>query len=41
MVESEIPVVRFGGDKAKPDTLYQGMQPLTPADIVETVVWCA
>jgi len=34
-------VVRFGGDKAKADAVYKGVEPLTPDDIAEVVVFTA
>ena len=40
-VQSEFATVRFEGDAEKAAQIYQGFQPLTPADIAETVFWCA
>lgn len=33
--------MRFGGDKAKADAVYKGVEPLTPDDIAELVVFTA
>lgn len=41
LAESEFSVVRFQGDKEKADAVYEGTQPLTPADIASTVYWIA
>jgi len=41
LADTEFSTVRFHGDKAKADAVYTGMQPLTPADIAESVYWAA
>jgi serine 3-dehydrogenase len=41
MVETEFTVVRNGGDQAASDTFYAGVNPLTGADIAQTVLWVA
>lgn len=38
MVESEFSVVRLGS-KEKADAVYEGMTPLSPKDIAETISW--
>jgi len=38
-VETEFSVIRHGGDKAKADAVYAGVEPLTPDDIAEIIVF--
>ncbi|MGZ4097321.1 MAG: SDR family NAD(P)-dependent oxidoreductase [Bacteroidia bacterium] len=41
MVETEFSIVRFDGDEERAKKVYQGMQPLKPEDIAETIYWVA
>jgi 3-hydroxy acid dehydrogenase/malonic semialdehyde reductase len=41
MADTEFSLVRFGGDRAKADSTYTGMRPLTGDDIAESVYWAA
>ena len=39
MAETEFSLVRFSGDAAKAAKVYEGVKPLTPADVAEAVLW--
>jgi NADP-dependent 3-hydroxy acid dehydrogenase YdfG len=39
MVETEFSIVRFDGDSERAKKVYEGMKPLTPEDIAETIWW--
>ena len=41
MVETEFSIVRFDGDEDRAKKVYEGMQPLSPEDIAETIFWVA
>jgi len=39
LVETEFSVVRFGGDQAAADAVYEGVDPITPDDVAECVLF--
>ncbi|MBE8474444.1 SDR family NAD(P)-dependent oxidoreductase [Streptomyces justiciae] len=39
MVRSEFALVRFKGDQDRADALYEGIRPLAPEDVADTVLW--
>lgn len=39
MVETDFSMVRFKGDAQRAGAVYEGVQPLTPEDIAETIRW--
>jgi NADP-dependent 3-hydroxy acid dehydrogenase YdfG len=39
MVRTEFATVRFRGDSAKADALYDGITPLRPEDVADAVLW--
>jgi len=41
MVETEFSLVRFHGDAKRATRVYDGIDPLTPADVAEAVLFCA
>ncbi len=41
LVETEFSIVRFRGDSARATKTYQGLKPLTPADVAEAIAWVA
>ena len=41
MAKTEFALVRFKGDTARAEKLYEGMEPLTAEDVAETLVWVA
>lgn len=41
LVETEFSLVRFAGDAERAKAVYRGMEPLTPEDIADCIVWAA
>jgi len=41
MANTEFSLVRFAGDQAKADKVYDGVEPLTAEDVAEAIVWVA
>jgi 3-hydroxy acid dehydrogenase / malonic semialdehyde reductase len=40
MAETEFSLVRFGGDAARAAKVYEGVTPLSGADVAEAILWC-
>jgi 3-hydroxy acid dehydrogenase / malonic semialdehyde reductase len=41
LVETEFSIIRFHGDEARAAKVYQGLQPLTPEDVADVMLFCA
>ena len=41
IVETEFSLVRFHGDAKRASGVYDGLDPLTPADVAEAILFCA
>ena len=41
MVETEFSLVRFHGDAERASGVYDGLDPLTPGDVAEAILFCA
>ncbi len=41
MVETEFSIIRFEGDEDRAKKVYEGLQPLHPDDVAETIYWVA
>jgi hypothetical protein len=41
LVPTEFSEVRFHGDRARAEKVYQNTRPLSAADVAEAIVWCA
>jgi len=39
MVETEFSIVRFHGDTERAANFYKGIQPLTPEDVADAILW--
>ncbi len=39
MAETEFSLVRFGGDTARASKVYEGVKPLSGADVAEAILW--
>jgi NADP-dependent 3-hydroxy acid dehydrogenase YdfG len=39
MTETDFMLVRFGGDQQRRDKVYEGVIPMTPDDVAETIFW--
>jgi len=39
LVETEFSVVRFGGDREKADAVYEGIEPVTPDEVADCVLF--
>jgi NADP-dependent 3-hydroxy acid dehydrogenase YdfG len=39
MVETEFSIVRFHGDRERAANFYNGIQPLTPEDVADAILW--
>ena len=39
MVDTEFSLVRFGGDRAKADAVYEGTTPLTGEDVADAIAY--
>ena len=41
LVETEFSLVRFAGDAERAKSVYRGLEPLTPEDVADCIVWAA
>jgi NADP-dependent 3-hydroxy acid dehydrogenase YdfG len=39
MVETEFSIVRFHGDTERAANFYKGIQPLSPEDVADAIIW--